>query len=271
MHTETSISYFEKTTTIIGRELQSFRDTTRAAFKTVELPGETAARAHHGARKKAAADPSAPPPPLSNAKGKFLNLLTYKFHVLGDYVKTICFFGTADSYSTQIVCRLFFLLFHGKCQFLYFQGELAHRFIKRLYGWTNKNNATKQMTKLEHRDTRIRRAKQAATSPRNRNGSLAFSENNGSLYAGLDLHHYMSKLRKDPIHLLKFVQVNPHNPTKKGFIPKLKDHLLSRLLNCDFDSDQAEYSPEQPNTVQIIQQTMFPVQTLHVNFTTYDM
>jgi hypothetical protein len=79
----------------------------KAVFKTMELPGETTARAHRGAQKKPAnADPLAPPPPPlppATAKGKFLNLLTYKFHVLADYCTTIRLFGTVDSYSTQIV------------------------------------------------------------------------------------------------------------------------------------------------------------------------
>ncbi|KAF8178843.1 hypothetical protein K438DRAFT_1604362, partial [Mycena galopus ATCC 62051] len=110
MHTETTLDYLNKTTTVIGRELRSFAATSQAEYKTVELPGETASRARRGARKKAntaAADPLAPPPPPplpAVAKGKFLNLLTYKFHALGDYVRSIRLFGTPDSYSTQAVC-----------------------------------------------------------------------------------------------------------------------------------------------------------------------
>ncbi|KAJ7617570.1 hypothetical protein B0H17DRAFT_965353, partial [Mycena rosella] len=186
------------------------------------------------------------------SKGKFLNLLTYKFHALGDYSSTIRLFGTTDSYSTQT-------------------GELAHRLVKRLYSRTNKNNATKQMVRLERRDTRIRRAKQAAASPKSRATPVRFSDNDGSSYTGLDVHHYMSKLRKDPISLMRFVQENPHDPAKKRFIPKLKDHLLSRLVGRSFDGDEADYSEAQRDTVRIVRQQMFPVQTLRVNFTTYDM
>ncbi|KAJ6628357.1 hypothetical protein B0H10DRAFT_1686406, partial [Mycena sp. CBHHK59/15] len=116
---------------------------------------------------------------------------TYKFHVLGDYWRTIRFFGTAESYSTQI-------------------GELAHCFVKNLYGRTNKNNATKQIAQLERHATPLCRAKQAAASPRNRT-SRTFSENDDSAYTSLDLHHHISKLCKDPIHLLKFVQENPRD------------------------------------------------------------
>ena len=37
------------------------------------------------------------------SKNKFLNLLTYKMHALGDYVQSIRLFRTTDSHSTQIV------------------------------------------------------------------------------------------------------------------------------------------------------------------------
>ncbi|KAJ7721601.1 hypothetical protein B0H16DRAFT_1473776 [Mycena metata] len=234
MHTTSSLELFDKSTVVIGRELRSFAATTQAEYKTVELPNESAARVRRGARKKAGGKAPAPAqtvPPVA-AKGKFLNLLTYQFHALGDYVPTIRLFGTIESYCTQI-------------------GELAHRLVKRLYGRTNKNNATKQMTWLERRDTRICRAKQAAAAPRNRHSQRSFSDNDGADYAGLDAHHSMSKARKNPIHLLKFVQKNAHDPAKKRFIPKLKEHLLSRLLGRDFDSDDTEYSEAERDTVRI--------------------
>lgn len=42
-------------------------------------------------------------------------------------------------------------------------------------------------------------------------------------------------------------------------------------MGRSFDGDEAEYSEEQRDTVKIVHQTMYPVQTLRVNFTTYDM
>jgi hypothetical protein len=82
----------------------------------VELPRETATR-ECCKRKKAtlenannSSSPSQDHPGSSRSqeaparsKVKLLNLLTYKFHALGDYVQTIKLFGTTDSYSTQVV------------------------------------------------------------------------------------------------------------------------------------------------------------------------
>lgn len=51
-----------------------------------------------------AAAPSAPA--STGRKPKTLNLLTPKFHALGDYVRTIRLFGGTDSFSTQLVSDL---------------------------------------------------------------------------------------------------------------------------------------------------------------------
>lgn len=84
LHTESTLDLLEAVTREFGRLMRQFRDKTSDEFNTVELPRET------GARK-------------GGARPKKLNLNTYKFHALGDYVATIRLFGTTDSYSTQLV------------------------------------------------------------------------------------------------------------------------------------------------------------------------
>lgn len=121
MHTEHTLQFLEKATTTLGQELRKFRDATQNSFKCQELPKETTARSRRRKRTQATNtnletqpnpetqanldqhvdDLKKPSPP---PKLKVLNLFTYKFHALGDYVSTIRLFGTTDSYSTQIVC-----------------------------------------------------------------------------------------------------------------------------------------------------------------------
>lgn len=112
MHTEYTLQKLEDSTTILGEELRRFRDESLKSFNCQELPKETAARqrrrekaqekkaANQKASSKGNSSTTEPSPP---SKKKTLNLFTYKFHALGDYVRTICRFGTTDSYSTQIV------------------------------------------------------------------------------------------------------------------------------------------------------------------------
>ena len=85
VHTDATLNFFEATTREFGRLMQQFRDKTSDEFDTVELPSE------NGAKRG------------TSSKKKKLNLNTYKFHSLGDYVSTIRLFGTTDSYSTQVV------------------------------------------------------------------------------------------------------------------------------------------------------------------------
>lgn len=137
MHTEYTLQCLDRSTTTIGQELRKFRDTSLRSFKCLELPKETAIRQRRRERaqvQKAQSNIRTP----ANANGsstnvgsqtlnpgtitegatsvkkgvplpkpRTLNLFTYKFHALGDYVRTIRLFGTTDSYSTQIVSASF--------------------------------------------------------------------------------------------------------------------------------------------------------------------
>lgn len=143
MHTEHTLQQLEESTIILGKELRSFRNSSKTAWTCKELPRETAARGRRAERKKAkvaskiaAGLASAPLPPPDSAqthstplpdhtlqtpdvtplplpklpaKVKNLNLYTYKHHALGDYVRMIRMFGTTDSYSTQIVSGFLYL------------------------------------------------------------------------------------------------------------------------------------------------------------------
>ena len=101
LHTESTLQHLEGLTTELGKFMQKFRDTTQSAFLTFELPKETGARKRRqqsGKGKEKAAAGNA-----SGRKLKNLNLFTYKWHALGDYVQAIRLFGGTDGFSTQVV------------------------------------------------------------------------------------------------------------------------------------------------------------------------
>lgn len=100
MHTDSTLDLLDAVTREFGRIMRQFRDKTSDAFHTVELPGEAAKK--RGAR----------------SSKKKLNLNTYKFHSLGDYVATIRLFGTTDSYSTQVVSFVALFIGYVRTQFL---------------------------------------------------------------------------------------------------------------------------------------------------------
>ena len=77
----------------------------QSGFVTFELPKETEARKRRqksgkGKEKAAAGN-------TSGRKAKVLNLFTYKWHALGDYVRTIRLFGGTDGFSTQVVSNIY--------------------------------------------------------------------------------------------------------------------------------------------------------------------
>ena len=133
MHTEHTLLQLEHTTVVLGQQLWYFRDWSHTVFTLRELPSEKEARdrRHNKQRNKAPLTPAenntsnavSSKDPTQSKKSKprveILNLLTYKLHVLGDYVRSIRLFGTTDSYSTQIVSHFSFAVqfSHFSCAF----------------------------------------------------------------------------------------------------------------------------------------------------------
>ena len=80
--------------------MRKFSDVTKSDFATFELPRETAARKRHS---KAKGTEGTSNPASTSRKPKTLNLFTYKWHALADYVRSIHLFGGTDGFSTQLV------------------------------------------------------------------------------------------------------------------------------------------------------------------------
>ncbi|KAF9464233.1 hypothetical protein BDZ94DRAFT_1216685 [Collybia nuda] len=272
MHTDHTLKLLDESTVTLGKEMHSFRNSSSTAWTCKELPSETASRGRRIEKKRAklaaqslAASVPLPPDgllpalntlsdnapvsiPIANTpKVKTLNLNTYKFHALGDYVRAIRMFGTTDSYSTQI-------------------GELAHRTVKGFYRCTNKKNATKQIARHERRQTCLRRARKAAQDPqRHHVHHVGFSDNDPLPCTGVDLHHHMSNSKAHAHHLQSFIREPINDPSKLS-------HLLGRLLERDFEGDEdPQFLDEERNSLRIIGDRIYAVKVLRINHTTYDI
>jgi hypothetical protein len=57
----------------------------------------------------------------------------------------------------------------------------------------------------------------------------------------------------------------------QNFIPRLKDHFLSRLLGREFDGDEFQYTPEDRSTIRIIGDQIYSGKVLRINYTSYDI
>jgi hypothetical protein len=110
MHTDSTLEVLSQLTTNLGDKFRSFQEQTRVAFQTRELERERAARMRRQGKNATTEEVSESSISATSQKRnhsarqpKQLNLRTYKFHSLGDYLHTIQRFGTTDSYSTQPV------------------------------------------------------------------------------------------------------------------------------------------------------------------------
>lgn len=57
----------------------------------------------------------------------------------------------------------------------------------------------------------------------------------------------------------------------QDFLPRLKNHLLARLLGHDYDGDELNFTVKERNTVVIEQDTIYRHKVLRINYTTYDL
>ncbi|KAF7973003.1 hypothetical protein HWV62_16378 [Athelia sp. TMB] len=291
MHTDNTLQLLDAATTAVGEELRRFSRTTCAYYSTAELPSEVAARGRRQARQRAkssvvpastavegssaAAAPSEPPllapspvadEATTSVKGrtqqsrtgkKCFNLWTYKIHALGDYVQTIRRLGTTDSYSTQT-------------------GEREHRRVKRLYSRTNKRNAIRQVTKRERRETRLLRARRAVEADiRSRElehkHHVGFSQDDALPFTHPEMHHHMSDSRRYVRDAFSFSRAFPDDSASKDFLPRLKDHLLGRLLGLEYNGDETQFSDADRATVRITNNEINLAKVFRVNYTTYDV
>ncbi|EGN93516.1 hypothetical protein SERLA73DRAFT_63787, partial [Serpula lacrymans var. lacrymans S7.3] len=54
-------------------------------------------------------------------------------------------------------------------------------------------------------------------------------------------------------------------------LPKLKDHLLNRLLSLQFSPDSYHFNEADSCTIKILENKLYPSSILHVNYTAYDV
>lgn len=108
LHTEDSLDLLKQSLRMLSDQIRQFVEVTCVAFQTKELPSEASARQRQ--QQTQAENRGVNASRSSGPRPKSFNILTYKFHALGDYVQTIQLFGTTDSYTMQIVsgihCRI---------------------------------------------------------------------------------------------------------------------------------------------------------------------
>ena len=91
LHNDFTVDFLEYTTSMLGSKMRCFAQEVCAKTPTKESEKEADARARKEGKKSA------------SKRLASLAVFTIKWHYLGDYVSSIRWFGTSDSYSTETV------------------------------------------------------------------------------------------------------------------------------------------------------------------------
>ncbi|KIK31601.1 hypothetical protein CY34DRAFT_40000, partial [Suillus luteus UH-Slu-Lm8-n1] len=144
------------------------------------------------------------------------------------------------------------------------QGELAHRALKAFYPLISKRDTPGQLAKHERRRRVLRRVAEH---------DLHFTDQPPvDVPVGLTEHHYIHTLcRNNPLDLFNFLRDHDSDPAVSAFIPKLKDHILYRLRNLDVSYCDHAFTDAERNSVIILNNRLYSVQTMQVHYTTYDL
>jgi hypothetical protein len=107
LHTETTVTDLEHSTTRLGKVLREFKKEVCGAYATTELPSEEAARIRRkaSAAKKLGVQVVQPAPAAApqSRRHRTFNLSTYKLHALGHYPTAIRLYGSSDNFNSQTV------------------------------------------------------------------------------------------------------------------------------------------------------------------------
>ncbi|KAG8942397.1 hypothetical protein FRC04_003762 [Tulasnella sp. 424] len=259
-HTDATLDHLATVTRLVGKELRFFASEVCPHFNTTETPKERNARDR---RETARAEKA--PGSANRAKGKqkatsplpkTFSLRTIKIHLLGHYPPIIRWFGTTDSYSTQI-------------------GELEHRVVKSYYRRGNKKDYVQLATRMQRRSQHLHRI----TENVRRLGVKAGHKSHDVDRSGAtplppfspDQHHQMAKTKKKWVHIGQLVSSDPSEPAFQGFITTLKDHILGRIANRPFDGSEGSFSDEDRDHVIILNNLLYQVSKIRINFTTYNV
>ncbi|TBU61766.1 hypothetical protein BD310DRAFT_1036813 [Dichomitus squalens] len=269
LHSESTITAFEDSTSTLGQAMRAFLRNVCSLYSTQELPKETQSRQRRKARRATAPQQHGETPTVSSKLKRFTVLNTPKYHRLGDYARSIVEMGTSDNMSTQV-------------------GEFEHRRVKQFYRRTNKNRTFGRQIALEVRRAniidKIARAQEQPVKPhhkrckpkkalpsRGRHLHLRFDDAQPLPPTQADKHYHVSDDKRYPVRLEDFLFDNEGDPACENFTWDLKTHLFLRLPGSD--QLPPDYIPTVDDifSVRIENDRLYRHKVLRVNYTTYDM
>ncbi|RXW14632.1 hypothetical protein EST38_g11221 [Candolleomyces aberdarensis] len=167
------------------------------------------------------------------------------------------------------------------------QPERYHRFVKANYRRTSKKKVPLTLSRIQMRQARIKRIKKLCK-------ELLPSKEEGPVDPLRKTPYFIGQSQNKPIDITEFLTENRNDPVTKGFLVKLKAHLLPRIrqsLLGEARADPANFewaiptlealvegnaeseaeAMDQANRIFIPSNRLYRHEILHINYTTYDM
>ncbi|KIK35851.1 hypothetical protein CY34DRAFT_95397, partial [Suillus luteus UH-Slu-Lm8-n1] len=84
-------------------------------------------------------------------------------------------------------------------------------------------------------------------------------------------HYLIAKYARATNDLTVWLSEQQDNPSVKGFILHLKDHLLTRLQGLTYNGDEHDFSDANHTSVLITDNKLYHHSILCINYMTYDL
>ncbi|KAF9552533.1 hypothetical protein CPC08DRAFT_646789, partial [Agrocybe pediades] len=151
-------------------------------------------------------------------------------------------------------------------------GESEHRRIKSFYSRTQKGNHVRGIAKHVDRERTLHQTREALKRRPHSKEPTPEPEPEEKEKIGPTLpevHYHISQDVKNKIDILKWLSDNRGDAALSNFLPKLKDHLLTRFLGPRDSTNP--YTKQDHLQVNIVNNRLYRHKVLRVNYTTYDM
>ncbi|KAH6890808.1 hypothetical protein BKA70DRAFT_1441711 [Coprinopsis sp. MPI-PUGE-AT-0042] len=257
MHHDLTLERLESATVELGSHFRRFQVETCAKVKTFELPSEAEARTRRAASRDAQQEGNKnvqQDSEASSRRPKAFSLSTPKYHALGHYAQQIRHFGTVDSFTSEI-------------------GETNHPVVKTWYKRTDRKNVTPQIAAIERQRARLSYLKGKYKESRDTTSNIEDADVPG-LTAPIDSQYHIGGGKR--FYNLHHTFVNHPtlvDPALEDFIPKLKMHLLPRILHllAPTSYQRGDVEGADWRSVDICNGRIYRHELMRLKYTTYDV
>lgn len=101
--------------------------------------------------------------------------------------------------------------------------------------------------------------------------SIPFEASEPLAYSNPKAHYHIASSTRYFLNVHQWLGRHSEDRALEGFLPRLKDHLLARILGHQYDGDETEFSATQRAQVVFVNDRIFRHKVLRINYTTYDL